>query len=68
MKYKIIKPLLGLKCNIYDSVFKRKFEVVMLLSLQVVSGVQIKHKHTDLGIIVEIFLIFLTFLSLFYTY
>lgn len=45
MKCKIIKPLLGLKCNIYDSVFERKFEVLMLLSLQVVSGVQIKKKQ-----------------------
>ena len=61
MKCKVIKPLLGLKCNIYDSVFKKKLEILMLLSLQVVSGVRpnLKTRNKNFSIRVEAFFIFL---------
>lgn len=68
MKCKIIKPLLGLKCNIYDSVLKRKLEILMLLSLQIISKVQIKkQKNQNFSLTVEVFLIFLTSLIILYT-
>lgn len=49
MKCKIIKPLLGLKRNIYDSVLKRKLEILILLSLQIISNVQIKKQKNKIS-------------------
>lgn len=66
MKCSIIKPFLGLECNIYDSVFKKRILKYSCPCLHELS-LESKLKNKNFNISVEVFLYYLS-PSLFYTY